>query len=193
MPAAAGAARAEGDAATEAVESAAPSWRARLGAAVGAIAAGIAGGYSPGEVAALRRLGPQGWGVPAFWRVVTRVLEPAGLVAPGGEPRDRDERRWAVLLSALAALDGQHARGTSIGTALALAQVSDLRVERLLRAHDDALLDLVRPLAHQLATKGVSFDQAGLAELVLSDGSPFEDSVRRAIGRDFYRAQGSNS
>jgi CRISPR type I-E-associated protein CasB/Cse2 len=175
----------------DAVEPSLP-FRARLGHAVGSIAAGIAGGFSPGEVAALRRVGPEGWGVPAFWRVVVRILEPHGLLAHGGEARDRDELRWAVLLSAFAALDGQHARGVSLGRALASAGVSELRVERLLRAHDAALLDLVRPLARQLATKGVSFDQAGLAELVLTDGTDREDAVRRAIGRDFYRAQTSN-
>ena len=166
-------------------------YRARLASAVGAIVAGIGGGFSPGDVAALRRLGPSGWGVPTFWRVVPRTLEPLGLVATSGDARERDEKRWAVVLGALALVDGQHLRGVSLGKALALAQVSDLRVERLLRAHDDALYDLVRPLAHQLASKGTKFDQLGLAELVLSDGAPHEDLVRRAIGRDFYRAEGA--
>lgn len=164
-------------------------YRARLGSAVSAIVAGIGGAFSPGEVAALRRLGPSSWGVPIFWRIVTRILEPRRLIAPSGPLRDRDEKRWAVVLSALALLDGQHARGRSLGTALAEAQVSALRVERLLRAHDDALFDLVRPLAHQLASKGTKFDQATLVDLVLSDGAPYEDDVRRAIARDFYRAE----
>ena len=77
--------------------------------------------------------------------------------------------------------------------ALAEAQVSALRVERLLRAHDDALFDLVRPLAHQLASKGTKFDQAALVDLVLSDGAPYEDDVRRSIARDFYRAESANN
>lgn len=165
-------------------------YRARLASAVGAIVAGVAGGYAPGDVAALRRLGKAGWGVPIFWRVVTRTLEPLGLIA-SGERRGQDEKRWAVVLAALAALDGQHARGIPLGRGLAEAGVSELRVERLLRAHDDALLALVRPLAHQLASKGTKFDQLGLVELVLSDGAPHEDLVRRAIGRDFYRAEGA--
>jgi CRISPR type I-E-associated protein CasB/Cse2 len=165
-------------------------YRARLASAVGAIVAGIAGGYSPGDVSALRRLGTAGWGVPIFWRIVTRTLEPLGLIA-SGERREQDEKRWAVVLAALAALDGQHVRGVRLGRALAEAGVSELRVERLLRAHDDALLALVRPLAHQLASKGTKFDQVGLVELVLSDGAAHEDLVRRAIGRDFYRAEGA--
>ena len=162
-------------------------YRARLASAVGAVVAGIAGGYSPGDVAALRRLGKGGWGVPIFWRIVTRTLEPLGLIA-SGERREHDEQRWAVVL---AALDGQHVRGVRLGRALAEAGVSELRVERLLRAQDDALLALVRPLAHQLASKGTKFDQVGLVELVLSDGAPDKDRVRRAIGRDFYRAEGA--
>lgn len=178
------------DAATDASEL---PYRARLGSAVAAIVAGIAGAFSPGEVAALRRLGPGGWGVPIFWRVVTRILEPHRLIATSGPLRDRDEQRWAVVLSALALLDKQHARGRSLGAALAEAQVSALRVERLLRAHDDALFDLVRPLAHQLASKGTKFDQTTLVDLVLSDGAPYEDEVRRAIARDFYRAEGANN
>ena len=168
-------------------------YRARLSSAVAAIVAGIAGAFSPGDVAALRRLGPRGWGVPIFWRVVTRILEPRRLIATSGPLRDRDEKRWAVVLSALALLDGQHAPGRRLGTALAEAQVSALRVERLLRAHDDALFDLVRPLAHQLASKGTKFDQAALVDLVLSDGAPYEDDVRRSIARDFYRAESANN
>lgn len=160
------------------------SFRATLGSAIGAIAAGMNGGFSPGEIAALRRVGQKSWGVPAYWRVVSRILESRGLVVS-----ERDEKRWAVVLSALALLSGQHARGVSLGRALASAGVSELRVERLLRAHDDALLDLIRPLAHQLASKGTSFDQATLADLVISDGTKREDSVRRAIARDFYRAE----
>jgi len=152
-----------------------------LDSAVGVIAASIKQGLSPGDLSALRRVGRRNWGVPAYWRVVNNVLVPRGLVVS-----ERDEAHWAVVLSALALLGGQHEYGMSFGRALAVARVSDSRVERLLRAHGDALLDLVRPLAHQLASSGVRFNQVILADLIISDGTVREDKVRRSIARDFY-------
>jgi hypothetical protein len=89
----------------------------------------------------------------------------------------------------MALLQGQHTHQVPFGKGLAVAQVSPLRVERLLRAHGSALLDLVKSMAHQLSSKGVKFDQVGLVELVLSDGAPYEESIRRSIARSFYRIE----
>lgn len=146
----------------------------------------------PGDVAALRRLRPGEIGGPAFWKIVVRDLEPASLLPPASHPRrDEAERRWAVILAGMAEMAGYHGGGVSLGRALAGwstsdRPVSEARVLRLLQARGESLLRLVRPVAHQLASRGVRLDWTHFADLVLSEGREWEDRVRRRIALDYY-------
>lgn len=138
-----------------------------------------------GERAELRRLKPDDPGGPAFWRIVVTRLEPDHL--PGGGPaRDDALRRWAVILRAVAELDGLHNPGRRFGAALAEAGVSELRLTKLLRASGEPLFDQVRTVTHQLATAATPVDLTGVALLVRSDGRPNEQAVRQTIANDYY-------
>jgi CRISPR type I-E-associated protein CasB/Cse2 len=153
------------------------------------IALEIASEHFPaGDRAALRKeqLGP------AFWKVAVRHLEPAGLLMDGPY-RDEAERRWAAILAGLARNPGLHARGRRLGTVLAEAEVAEARVLRLARAHGDSLYKTVRAVAQQLASSGLKVDWGDFADLITSDGAPWEDEVRRRMCRDFYRTTGRGS
>jgi CRISPR system Cascade subunit CasB len=170
------------------------AWR-KTQAVVNAIAHELGGGFSrklegklsPGDVAALRRLGPADPASPAFWRVVALHLEPAGLLPQGSGPlRDETERRWALLLSGMARCAGLHRPGEKLGRGLVRAKYAEVRFSRLLRASGEALGDALRALTHQLASSATHVDWAELAELILSDGKPWAEGVRRRIARDYY-------
>lgn len=139
----------------------------------------------PGEVATLRRLDASTPHVPAFWKLVAMHLD--ALLPVDDEPRAERERRWAVAVGAMAEARGFHNPAVRLGAALA-AVIDERRVMQLLRAHDVALADAVRMVTHHLVSRGVSFDHAELARLVLSDGRDDEERTRRAIYRDFFAA-----
>lgn len=147
---------------------------------------------SPGDRASLRRVRPGEIGGPAFWKIAVRHLEPRGLlVERDGPVRQRQELQWSTLLAAMA--NGPSQAAAPLGRVLAEAEVTEARVLRLLRAHDESLLDTVRAVTHQLAAGGHAFDWADLADLLMSDGAPHEESVRRKIAYDFYRSGGASS
>lgn len=140
------------------------------------------GAIAPGEAADLRRLKPANPAAPAFWRIL------AHYVAPQFERAltEEEERRWAVILNALAYLVRLDAPGQRLGTALREAGLSELRLVRLLRAEGERLEDAVRQTARFLASKGRSANLAELARLVLSDGRKDPERVRRDIARDYF-------
>jgi hypothetical protein len=142
---------------------------------------------SPGDIAALRRMRPDDIGVPVFWRLVASELMVA--LGPDGSRRDELERRWAVILQALAELRHLRNPRISLGAALADADIAEQRLLKLLRAGGDALSDAIRVIAHHLATKGVPVRAADIAWLVLSDGRTDEEAVRRQIARNYYAAK----
>src|SRR3954454_15387065 len=115
-------------------------------AAVRTLAATIgAEHYPPGQLAELRRLRPDTPRDGAFWRLLLGyVPEAVGDLAL--------EEDWAVVLRGMATMVPYHrpeaddARGV-LGEALALADVSELRVLRLLRAGRDQLPDELLRLA----------------------------------------------
>jgi CRISPR system Cascade subunit CasB len=144
-------------------------------------------GLSPGDLAELRRMDPEDPGCPGFWKVVVSDLEPAGVLPAGGPLLDQAERRWAAVLQAMAIAHGFHQPGARLGAALAEAGFSELRFTRLLRARDNGLHDGVRLAARFLAAKGQVADFRGIADLVLSEGRPYSEDVRRRIARDYYR------
>ncbi|NLI77824.1 MAG: type I-E CRISPR-associated protein Cse2/CasB [Candidatus Riflebacteria bacterium] len=139
-----------------------------------------------GEVAALRRLTPDRPGVPAFYRVAARFLEPAGSLAGEGPARDLQEKRWACILNGLALLGGFHRPGQALGEALAEAGFSELRLVRLLGAQGPCLWDAVRGVARYLAAKGRPADWSEAAALVLGEEAAWGDAVRRRIARRYY-------
>ena len=166
------------------MESSAPnSDRPTLASTVGSIATAIDKALSPGDVAALRRLAPDDASCAAYWRLVT--MHP-GLVSETGPLRDEVERRWACILQAMATMAGLHSPSAPLGRAMAEADVAEQRLLRLLRASSSSLADAVRVTAHHLAQKAVPSNHLELAQLVLSDGGPNEDAVRRRIARSYY-------
>ena len=142
--------------------------------------------FPSGDRAALRK-GELG---PAFWKLAVQHLEPAGLL-PEGPHREESERRWAAIVAGLARAPELHARGRRLGAVLAEADVAEARLLRLARAHGESLHKTVRAVAQQLASGGWRVDQADFADLITSDGAPWEEDVRRRLCRDFYRTQRS--
>ncbi len=139
---------------------------------------------SVGERAKLRRL-HEGINRPAFWRIVVRSLEPVYK----RELLNDELERWGVILEGLAHLLPFHRKKSALGRALASAEIHETRVLRLLRAEGESLRALVRPLAHQFSSKGQHVDWADVALLLLSDGHPSADGIRRQFARDFYYTQ----
>ena len=140
----------------------------------------------PGEVAELRRLKLDNPWVPAFWRIAAQVLEPAGHLAGPPPAREEAERRWGTILAIVADLAAFHSHERSLGRALAHAEFSDLRFMRLVRASGEGLLVESRQAARFLASKGEAARLTDFAYLLLSDGSPRSEDVRRRMARDFY-------
>lgn len=141
--------------------------------------------YGPGELAELRRLDASTPHAPAFWRLVASHLD--AHLPVDETARVEAERRWAVAVGAMAEAKGFHNPSARLGVALA-GVVDERRVLQLLRSHGVALADAVRMIVHHLVSKGVPFDHAELARLVLSDERDDEERVRRAIYRDFFNA-----
>lgn len=158
----------------------------------------------PGTVAAIRRAQP-GDTCGAFLRLALDLLERHG-EEDGSSKRasfdsERDETRWLVYASLIARtvlprlpsqVAGDHARRslargrTPFGAALALADVSEPRVLKLLRAHDKALFDSARAVIQKLVSEGQDFDPTQLARLLLSDNRSVEAQCRRPIGYEYY-------
>lgn len=151
------------------------------------------GGFSTGEVAELRRLdadkGVDSTCAP-FWRIVVNELEPAGLIREKDGAEDLGS--WIAIIKSLAQMAGLHRPGRPFGTALAAADVSEMRLNRLLRARGEALYDQLRVTLHALASHGEGADGLDIAYFVLSDAGPDEDfreRVRRRVARFYYRAE----
>jgi CRISPR type I-E-associated protein CasB/Cse2 len=152
---------------------------------IGRLAHAIDRRLDPGDIAALRRLHSRDPSCPAFWKLLSAYVVPGGTEAPPGPLRDDYERRWAAILSGMAHMQGLHDPGRRAGRALAQV-LSEARFLRLLRASGDLLLDMFRTVAQHLASKAQSIDFTGLARLVLSDDRSDQESVRRALARDYF-------
>jgi CRISPR type I-E-associated protein CasB/Cse2 len=148
-----------------------------------------------GTLARLRR-GDSRSPPPDFFRVSVDLLDE--VLPEKGERRDREESRWAVLVSVIAIALGTTPQtggllgSVPFGRALARAGVAEMRVLRLLEADDDQIAALVRHLVHQLVSKGQPFSLNDLADLVLDNGTERCERARRSIARDFYRHDDGN-
>ncbi len=145
-----------------------------------------AGILSLADVAALRRMDPAS-PAAAFFKL-TSVLPVEEF---GGLGQEELETRWASIIVGLAHLGDLHSSGTRFGRALANAEYSELRFSRLLRADASRLVDEIPALARFLTAKAVPVDWTGAARLILSAGRSDEESTRRRVARDYYRALGS--
>lgn len=144
-----------------------------------------------GTLASLRRMLAPELPHPAFFRIASKPLDE--ILPDHGSLRERLESRWAICVQAMAMAITPSKSGRSsllsrvpFGEALALGDVAEMRVLRLLNAPDDHVAPLVRNAVHQLVSRGQSFDPQDLASLVLSEGD-HKESARRRIARDFYR------
>ena len=163
--------------------------RPTMGETVARLAAEIAI-LDPGAAAALRR-GPQsGAGAAAFWKLVTRH----------GPARELDRSRedaWGTLIQAIAVLTPKgtnrneapkgsvHEPRIAMGAALHDADVSELRLARLLTAPEQMRRTLTVRLCRRLAAADQRrFDLRTLARFILDGGD-----AGRCIARDYYRAQ----
>lgn len=145
------------------------------------------GVMSPGDVAGLRRLDPGEPGGAAFWKTLVFHVEPAGQLH-GADA----EARWALILRTVGELHALHRLRRSLGSALAAANVSEMRLVRLLRADLESLEVTLRAVAHQLASAAEPVDLGDVAWLVVTarnrgEDRRGEDDVRRRIARDYYR------
>ena len=139
----------------------------------------------PGSAAALRRGPLAGAGTAAFWKLAAEHASSGA---------DRDERGWAALLQAIAILTPKgretdrtpaHDPKVPMGAALYGAEVSELRLARLLGAPRGMRRGLALRLCRRLAaTEHKRFDLRTLEELIL-----FDDCTSRRIARDYYRAE----
>jgi CRISPR system Cascade subunit CasB len=143
--------------------------------------------FPTGDRADLRRMPEDGEPRPAFWKIAALYLD-AQLPTHAGPFREDLERRWAVILAAVAEVHDLHRPGRALGHALAEAEVTEARVDRLLRAHGSTLPHLVRTTVHQLVTRGTAVDLTDLAWLVLSDGRGDADRARRKVAREYFQA-----
>src|SRR4051794_4174596 len=154
-------------------------------AAVRALAATIGAEHYPsGQLAQLRRLRSDMPGDGAFWRLLLdHVPEAVG---------DRAlEEDWAVVLCGMAIMVPYHrpeaddTRGM-LGEAMALADVSELRVLRLLRVARDRLPDELIRLARLMASRGRGFDWAEAVRLLRTAGTDRAEGESRRVARDYY-------
>lgn len=159
-----------------------------LGSVVNRIAGLLAHGggvLSAGDVAALRRMDPHN-PAAAFFKIAGLILEDQ---LPGQvSARQEYETRWSAVIVGLAYLGELHRPGMNFGQALVAAGFSELRFSRLLRADGDRLIDELPMLARFLAAKGVPADWVQPAWLILSADRTDEETTRRNLARDYYRA-----
>ena len=139
----------------------------------------------PGDIAELRRLNPGDPVAPSFWKLLNSLEDLVRLPASGNQLAEQ-ERRWACFFNAAAILSDLHRRDVPLGLALAKAELSEIRFVRLLRAEEHHLFVEVRHTARFLAAKGQVVDIYGFALLLMSDGTDFQESVRRNTARSYY-------
>jgi len=139
-----------------------------------------------GEVADLRRLKPDDTGSAAFWKLVGAYLMPGRHIVEGGGLRDIQERRWAVILNAIAIMKDLHRPGYALGRSLIESGYSELRFTRILRTRDDRLHREIRTACRFLSAKGQLTDLTDISRLVLSDGRKDEERIRRRIARSYF-------
>lgn len=143
------------------------------------------GALTRGDAATLRRMDPRHPDA-AFFKIEGLVL---GEYLPGeANARAEIETRWAAIVVGLAHMGELHRLDQRLGLALVIAELSELRFARLLRADAERLIDELPMLARFLTAKGVPADWTPAAQLILSAGRADEERIRRHLARDYYGA-----
>jgi CRISPR system Cascade subunit CasB len=159
----------------------------------GSILSAIAGvlgreGFPRGDLAALRRLDPDRANAPDFWRLLASAVPPERIHGP------EDERRWALIIHAMALMvPNHHDANARVGRALFEAGYSEQRLGRLLDARGAQFRALVPRLCRQLAHKAQPLDWRELGRLILAADRNEEkaETIRLAIARAYYGAEAS--
>lgn len=153
-----------------------------LASTVGHIAAVITNERFPTAYrAALRRLTPGGALPLVFSRFAVQHL-------PTDWERHRDD--WASLLAGMAIMaPTAHNPSRGLGRALAEANYSEHRLERLLSAQGDTRRTLMLRAARFLAAKGMPFNWADAAALLLTLDDDKRERLHQRIARDFFSHQ----
>lgn len=140
-----------------------------------------------GDLAALRRLDPDKPDAGAFFRVLASATR--------GPATDLDSLpRWALAAWAFAqavASGPEKLGGDSLGRALANAEVSEARVNRLLAARDGAFRYQMQRMVRILAGAGERLPVLDLGLLVLADSrdEKLAEHLRRKIARDYWHTR----
>lgn len=170
-------------------ETATNSRNDRPGGGVGSVLAWLAGAIdrldergATGDLAALRRLNPDRPRAGAFFRLMA--------LAPGDpleRPGDRFGR-WGLVVWMLAQTPGARS-GRPLGAALADADFSEVRMNRLLAARGDGFRAQVRRLVRFVAHKSSGAPYRELGELILCEGvhETRAERLRLSIARDYWR------
>ena len=137
-----------------------------------------------GPIASLRRGPFSGAGAAALWHLLAKH-----------NISKQNENSWATLIQAIAILTpkgtSQNRKSAydpsiSMGAALSKAEVSELRVARLLATTGNMRFDLLLRLCRRLATTDYNrFDIRTLAWFILFGN----EETDRKIARDYYRTE----
>jgi hypothetical protein len=164
------------------------SWREGLKGQISALAGRLAERRLPmADHAALRRMDPTAPGRGAL--AMHRLLVDAGIELRG----DDDERRWALLVHAIALARGRHSRIQPLGVTLANVGMSEARINTLLAADIEVLEDLVPRMARRLNAAGAVADWVTLAHLILNTGRDGREDAADAARFDIARAYAQTS
>ena len=146
--------------------------------------AGDVGRLAPGPAAALRRGPLEGAGSAAFWQLLAKYDTGHG---------DRSLVRWASIIQAIAILTPKgrsdersaHDGRKPMGVALAEAEISEVRLARLLSARSAMRRDLVVRTCRRLSAGGPPrFNLRTLVKFILYEN---DEHHARVIARDYYR------
>ncbi len=154
------------------------------------IANRLANEHHATDTALLRRGGPSA----SFFRICNDF----DLVRDPFDGWQQRESAWLVILPAMATTASLHDARQRLGQALSIGQLSEGRLNKLLRASGDTLDSEVRSVVQRLARARVPFDQQELAELVLTDRlcaatDKRHERARLRVARSFFRKPAKNS
>jgi len=138
------------------------------------------------DLAALRRLDPDRPRAGAFFRLM--ALAPSDPLAGAG---DRFAR-WGLVVWMLAQTPGRRA-DRPLGAALAEADFSEVRMNRLLAARGDGFRAQLRRAVRFLAQRSGGVPYRELGELILCEGhrETRAERLRLRIARDYWRSEGA--
>lgn len=139
--------------------------------------------FSPGDRAELRRLEPQDFNRPAFWRLLVRHV-PEDL-----RRGEEAESRWAMLLHGMALMAPlHHQMGRQPGRVMAEADFPEARLEQFLRARGPQAWPTFRRLCQFLASRAAPLDWIDFSAFVLAEQEDWAEEQRRRIARAYYAA-----